>query len=107
MPALPTNSSKGFSIRPCIRNFSSKPFDADCAIAKLLRVALVFDFETELLKRFNHDLGVFAPKRALKVDLTVRQRRENERAVRDALRAGHGDFRAHRFVERHNFDEFR
>ena len=59
-----------------------------------------------MLQTFDHDLRVLAPQRAGERDFAVRQRRENQRAVRDALRAGHGDFHAHGFVERNDFDEF-
>ena len=61
--------------------------------------------EAEFLQTLDHDLRVLAPQRAGERDLAVRQRREDQRAVGDALRAGHGDFRAHRVVERDNFDE--
>ena len=70
-----------------------------------VRVILHLDFKAKFLQALDHDLRVFAPKRAIERDFAVGQRRQNQRAIRDALRAGHGDFRAHGFVERDDFDE--
>jgi hypothetical protein len=41
----------------------------------------------------------------VKRHFAIRQRREDECAVRDALRARHGDLRAHGLRERDDFDE--
>ena len=105
MPALPTNNSSGFSAVPAFGNFPAQSAHRDGAIAKFLRVGRDLHREAELPQALDHDLRVLAPKRALQRDLAVRQRGQDQRAVGDALRAGHGDFRVHRFVERHDFDE--
>ena len=86
-------------------NFPAKSFDGDGAIAKFGRIIFDMDLKSQFLQTFDHDLRVLAPQRAGERDFAVRQRGENQRAVRDALGAGHGDFRAHRFVERDDFDE--
>ncbi|MBI2496414.1 MAG: hypothetical protein HYV75_00235 [Opitutae bacterium] len=57
------------------------------------------DRETELPQRRDHDVRVAAEQCAVQGRRALAQRGEDERAVGDALGAGHGDAAAHRFGE--------
>ena len=91
--------------RPCVRDFSTQPANRDRPIAKFRHIRFDFYLEAQNLQCLDHHLRVLAPERPGERDLAIRQRREDEGAVRDALRAGHGDFGAHRFGERDDFNE--
>ena len=60
------------------------------------------DPEAELAQRGDHDAGVAAEQRATQGGRAPGQRREDERAVGDALGAGQRDTAAHRPGERHD-----
>ena len=64
-------------------------------------------FETERAQTLDHYLRVFAPERAAQSGDPFTQCRQDERAICDALGAGHGDLGLHRLLERDDFDEFR
>jgi hypothetical protein len=61
--------------------------------------------EAQSIKTGHHVLRVFAPERAGQRDRSVRERGEDERPIRDALRSRYRD-RHHRGRCRHDFDEF-
>src|SRR6185437_12535592 len=79
--------------------------DRDGAVGKFVRVGPDVDHEAEFLQAFDHDLRVLAPERTFEGDFAFGEGGEDQGAVGDALRAWHGDFRAHGFFQRNNFDE--
>ena len=88
-------------------NFASPAPDNDRAVAKLLGIFSNLYFKTQRAQPLDHHLGVLAPQGAAQGRLALGQRREDQRAIGDALGAGHRDPGLHGFLQRDDFDEVR
>ncbi len=91
--------------RAAVGNLAAESLNRDGAVANFIRLALHFHSETEPLQAIDHQLRVFAPECAAQRCRAIGQGRQRQRAVRDAFRARHGDFRHHGILQRDSFDK--
>ena len=96
-----------FFRRAAIGNHSAQSLDRNGPVAKLMRIRLLAHFEAKCVQAVKHCLRILTPQRAFENDFPLRQCRQYQRAIRNALGTGHGHGRLHRLAERNNFDGFR
>src|SRR5580765_6858534 len=102
-PRIADENLQRILLRPGDWDFPTLPFDLDRPIAELQLIPQDLDLETELPERFDHYLRILAPQRPLQRSFSISQRRQNERAIRDALRTRDRYFGMDRLFQRNDF----
>ncbi len=79
--------------RASARYLSVQAINGDRPVGGLLRVQIDIHQEIQVAQAIDHDLGVLAPEGAAQHGFTFGQSGQHQGSVRDAFRAGHGDYR--------------